>query len=132
MWMKMIRTTLLMISFVGFSAAWGLSQSTIGQTFASLFFLDGKNVVENTEFDLGLDDIIRFEAYELSAGTTISVKVSGSGIKTVQESYPVNHRGEVKTNFFFPKAKGKLTITVQFTTKNGSPEQIRFYLRPAY
>jgi|GEM_PF-3162182 hypothetical protein len=107
-------------------------QTFVGQTFASLFFLDGKNVVEDKAFGLGLDEILRFDAYELLPGSTLSVKVEGAGIKTMEASYSVNPRGEVKTNFFFPKAKGKLNVLVKFTTKNGSPNTIRFFLKPTY
>jgi hypothetical protein len=133
MWMKITRWVLCTVFVACFARQEAAAQAhTVGQTFSSLFFLDGKNVVEMKEFSLGLDDIIRFEAYEMLAGTVVTMKVSGAGLKTSEKIYTVNERGESKATLFFPEAKGKLTVVVKFTTKNGHPEQIRFFLTPAY
>ena len=104
--------------------------TTVGQTFASLLFLDGKNLIEYKEVELGLDELISFEAFDLQPSSTLNLKVTGAGFKTVQQDYTTNERGEVKTTLFFPKARAKLTCTLRFVTKNGVDEQIKFYLKP--
>ncbi len=102
----------------------------VGQTFASLLFLDGKNLIENKEVELGLDELLKFTAFDLQPNSTLTIKVSGLGFKTFEADYPTNERGEVKTTLFFPRARTRLTCHVRFTTRNGVPEQVRFYLKP--
>jgi hypothetical protein len=102
----------------------------VGQTFASLLFLDGKNLIENKEVELGLDELLEFSAFDLQPSSTLEIKVSGTAFKGFRTTYTTNVHGEVKTTLFFPKARTRLTCTLRFTTRNGVQEQVRFFLKP--
>jgi hypothetical protein len=127
---KLTRWSVLLVWLLLCRAALPAQTGTVGQTFSSLLFLDGKNLIENKEVELGLDELLNFTAYDLQPNSTLAIKVTGVGFKTFQSDLPTNARGEVKTTLFFPKARTRLTCNVRFMTRNGVEEQVRFYLKP--
>ena len=127
---KITRWSLLLGWLLLSSTALSAQVGSVGQTFASLLFLDGKNLIENKEVEMGLHELLDFSAFDLQPNSTLTIKVTGIGQKTYLSEYTTNTRGEVRTTLFFPKARTRLHCTVRFTTRNGVPEQIKFYLKP--
>jgi hypothetical protein len=127
---KITRWSLLLVWLFLSRAALSAQTGNVGQTFASLLFLDGKNLIENKEVELGLDELLNFSAFDLQPNSTLLIKVAGVGFKTYQSEFTTNERGEVRTTLFFPKARTRLHGTVRFTTRNGVQKQIRFFLKP--
>lgn len=96
----------------------------------TLLYMDGKNITQRAHFELKKDDLIRFDAYGLSAGSSITLEARKKGGKFFSESFPSNQRGEMKTILFFPKAKSSIKCTAYYTSKNGKERKIVFFLDP--
>ena len=99
-----------------------LLQAASGQVWkkGTLLYLDGKNITGRAKFELKRDDLIRFDAYGLLAGSSLTLEARKNGLKFFNEIYESNARGEIKTILFFPRARTRIKCTVYYTTKNGA------------
>lgn len=93
-------------------------------------YIDDKNIISRTTFELRKDDLIRFDAYGLATDSDLQLDAKRNGIRFFSENYRSNRRGEVKTVLFFPKVSSKITCTAYYTTQNGKSRKIRFFLEP--
>lgn len=96
----------------------------------TLLYMDGKNITHRARFELKKDDLIRFDAYGLLAGSSITLEARKKGGRFFNESFAANQRGEMKTILFFPKVKGAIKCTASYTSKNGKNRKIVFFLDP--
>lgn len=118
---------LILLSVLMMSLLWASAQVR-GE--GTLLYLDGKNITGRAKFELKNDDLLRFDAYGLLAGSTIRLEAKKNGVRIFGENFESNARGEMKTILFFPKARARIKCTAYYTTKNGRERKINFFLDP--
>ena len=102
----------------------------IGQNLASLIYLDGRNVVENAEFNLQRDQLLCLETYDLLPNSTVELSAVQKGVPHAKKIYQTNEKGAMKDVLFFPKAHVSIRCTVKFQAINGEEKRIVFHLKP--
>lgn len=102
----------------------------IGQNFASLIYLDGKNVVENAQFPVNKDQFLSLETYDLQPNSSVELTTQQNGFPLVKKVYQTNEKGAMKDILFFPKAKSSIKCIVRFVTQNGQEKRLVFHLKP--
>ncbi len=128
------RTTsrLLCIGAIWMSLTLSLYAQTpqIGQNLASLVYLDGRNVVENAEFNLKRDQLLSLETYDLLPNSTVELSAVQKGVSLTKKVYQTNEKGAMKDILFFPNARVAIRCVLKFQAINGEEKRIVFHLRP--
>jgi hypothetical protein len=117
------------IQFCLISLLWSQTPQ-IGQNFASMIYLDGKNVVENAQFPVNKDQFLSLETYDLQPNSSVELITQQNGFPLVKKVYQTNERGAMKDILFFPKAKANIKCVVRFITLNGQEKRIVFHIKP--
>jgi hypothetical protein len=102
----------------------------IGQNLASLVYLDGRNVIENAQFNLQRDQLLSLETYDLLPNSTVELSTSQASGGSTKKVYQTNEKGAMKDILFFPKARSTIRCVIQFKAINGESKRIVFHLRP--
>jgi hypothetical protein len=102
----------------------------IGQNFASMIYLDGKNVIENAQFPVNKDQFLSLETYDLQPNSTVELTTQQNGFPLTKKVYQTNERGAMKDILFFPKAKSNIKCVLRFMTPNGQEKRIVFHIKP--
>lgn len=98
----------------------------------SHLYLDGKNILHNSQIDLRRDDLLRFAVYGVASNSSVSFKAFRGSIRIHHQTYNADGVGTVKEILFFPKAKSRIRCVVEYTTKNQETRKIEFVLDPVY
>jgi hypothetical protein len=102
----------------------------IGQNLASLVYLDGRNVIENAQFNLQRDQLLSLETYDLQPNSTVELSIQQNGFPLTKKVYQTNEKGAMKDILFFPKAKSSIRCALKFHAINGEEKRIVFHLKP--
>ena len=102
----------------------------IGQNLASLVYLDGHNVIENSEYSLQRDQLLSLETFDLQPNSTVELSAQQNGMPLTKRSYQTNQNGAMKDILFFPKARSPIRCVLKFHTINGEEKRIVFHLKP--
>lgn len=102
----------------------------IGQNLASLVYLDGRNVIEDAEFNLQRDQLLSLETFDLLPNSTVELSTQQNGFPLTKKLYQTNQNGAMKDILFFPKARSSIKCIIKFKTINGEEKRIVFHLKP--
>lgn len=106
------------------------SKPTNRSNFASMIYLDGKNVIENAQFPVNKDQFLSLETYDLQPNSTVELSTQQNGFPLVKKVYQTNERGAMKDILFFPKAKSNIKCVLRFMTQNGQEKRVVFHIKP--
>ena len=102
----------------------------IGQNLASLVYLDGRNVIENAQYNLQRDQLLSLETYDLLPNSSVELSTSQSSGGSTKKVYQTNEKGAMKDILFFPKARSTIRCVIKFKAINGEDKRIVFHLKP--
>lgn len=124
-----LRIVLLLLPLSWCTLAYGQWEK-VGQTFGSLVYLDGVNVLDKTEITLKRDELLLLEAYDLKPQSTFEIKAKSGPSTVLKASYTTDGSGALHEILFFPKNNSRLKCVVKYTTKNGEARSLEFELKP--
>jgi hypothetical protein len=101
----------------------------VGQNLASLVYLDGRNILENAQFNLQRDQLLNLETFDLLPNSTVTFTTQ-NGAASTKKVYQTDANGAMKDILFFPKARSTIKCVLKFQTINGEEKRVVFHLKP--